>query len=157
MSGVTIRGRGIGNTKRKLRTYERRVDNVRAAWPRVGRYLASVTRRQFTTKGAFLKTPWKPLKPEYRLWKVRNGYSRAILIQTGDMRSTFTSRPMDIEEYHSNYAVFGSSHPLARYHQYGTRRNGKRVLPARKILVTNKMVRSEVRDIVADYIIKGKR
>lgn len=154
--GVTIRG-DAGKVKRRLGTFERRADNIRAVWPRVGRYMSSVTRRQFTTAGTFLKTPWKPLKPEYKLWKVRNGYSRAILIKTGEMRSSFTSRPMDIEEYHSDHAIFGSSNPLAVYHQYGTRRNGRKILPARKILVTNKMVRSEIRDIIAKYIIDGRR
>lgn len=154
--GMKVISDGSGTVTR-LKDMSKRTQDVSPAWPRVGRFMSGVARKQFSTKGAFLNTKWKPLKPEYRLWKVRNGYSRSILVKTGDMRSGFTGRPMDIEEYHRDYAIFGSSDPIAKFHQYGTKRNGKKVLPARKILVTTREVRTEVRDMIAQYISKGKK
>lgn len=139
-------------TKRRLAAMKVRVQDPSRAWPRVGRFLSTVVRRQFTTKGSYLGTPWAPLKPEYALWKVINGYPRQTLVMDGSLRSSFVSRPMDIEHYRGQVAHFGSSRDTAIWHQRGTRRNGKQVNPPRPMLVVNPMVREEVTDIVRRYI-----
>lgn len=139
-------------TKRRLRAMGRRIDNPEPAWPRVGRFLSMVVRRQFSTKGAYLKTPWDPLKPEYMLWKVMNGYPRQTLVMDGSLRSSFVGRPMDVEVYMGKSAVFGSSSDLAVWHQKGTYRDGKRVNPPRPMLFVNRHVAEEVTDILRRYI-----
>lgn len=139
-------------TKRRLRAMGRRIENPEPAWPRVGRFLSMVVRRQFATKGAYLNTPWKPLRPEYLLWKVANGYPKQTLVMDGTLRSTFVGRPMDVETYKGASATFGSNSDLAVWHQRGTYRNGKRVNPPRPMLVVNDHVAEEVTDILRRYV-----
>jgi len=43
-------------------------------------------REQFDTEGQRFDTPWKPLQPDYRLWKIQHNYSGDILVKTGWMR-----------------------------------------------------------------------
>lgn len=143
---------GDRDVSRKIRAYGTRAEDVSKAWPRVGSYLSRAVRQQFVTEGVRFGKPWKPVKPAYRLWKIRNGLSRKTLVATGAMRQSFVGRPMDIEEYRGNTAVFGSSDPKAVWHHYGTRRDGKRVNPARPILVITNDVAKDVRQILADHI-----
>lgn len=139
-------------TKRRLRAMAKRVENPEPAWPRVGAFLSMVVRRQFATKGAYLNTPWDPLKPEYLLWKTVNGYPRQTLVMDGSLRRSFVGRPMDIETYKGASAKFGSSSDLAVWHQRGTHRNGKRVNPPRPMLFINEPVAEEITDILRRYI-----
>lgn len=141
----------------RLETIVRRNKDYRRAWPRVERYIRSTARRQFTTYGAFLGRPWKPLNPEYRAWKIKKGYSPHILVQTGEMKRGLTSFPMDFRRHYRKSARFGTNNKLAVFHQNGTRRNGKRHLPARPILKATKRVRIDVKNIIRDYLIDGKR
>lgn len=151
-----VRMVGGGQVKSSVRGLIRRTEDLRPVWPKVGAYMSRTASRQFSTKGAHLGTPWKPLNPEYRQWKVRNGYNRNILIMTGDMKSTFVGRPMGIEKYERDRAEFGSDSQLAIWHQKGTRRNGKRHIPARPILKVTTDVRRDVKEIIEDYITKGR-
>lgn len=139
-------------TKRRLRAMALRIENPEPAWPRVGRFLSMVVRRQFSTKGAYLGTPWKPLKPEYMLWKVAHGYPKQTLVMDGTLRRSFVDRPMKVETYRGKSASFGSDLDLAIWHQRGTRRNGKQVNPPRPMLVVNRAVAEEVTDIMRRYI-----
>lgn len=144
---------GDKDVSRKIRAYGKRAENIPPrVWQRVGAYMSRVSRQQFTSEGARLGRKWKPLKPEYRLWKIRSGFNRKILVQTGAMRQGFTGRPMDIEEYHKNSATFGSSNQKAIWHHYGTRRNGEQVNPPRPILVVTPEIAKDVRDILADHV-----
>jgi phage virion morphogenesis protein len=149
-SGITVSGtRGV---KQRIRGIKVRASNAERAWPSVGAYLSRTANKQFTTEGAYLGKPWKPLKPSYRLWKIRNGYSRKILVQTGDMKRSFTKRPMAVEEYAPGFAIFGSDNQKAVWHHNGTRRNGKRVNPPRPILYVTPQVRKDIRDILAKHV-----
>lgn len=143
-------GRGV---TAKVNGMVRRTQDASAAWPKVGAYLARTTRQQFATKGGRLGTPWQPLKPKYRLWKIKHGFNRNILVMTGDLRNSFVSRPMSIEEYKKTSAVFGSKDKKAVWHQYGTRRNGKRVNPPRVMLKATPEVRAEVKKIITRHIV----
>ena len=139
-------------TKRRLRAMGRRINNPEPAWPRVGRFLSLTVRKQFITKGAHLGTPWKPLKPDYLLWKVMRGYPWQTLVMDGSLRDSFVERPMSVESYLGKSAVFGSDDRKVVWHQFGTFRNGKRVNPARPMLVANQHVHDEVTDILRRYI-----
>jgi phage gpG-like protein len=151
--GITMVAKSTGNVGLKLQEMAARAKNPQAAWVNVGSYLAAVNRRQFATQGAYLNgVPWKPLKPYYLQWKVKSGYSKRILMQSGAMRLSFTSRPMAVEVYSGSSARFGSDHPLAKYHQYGTKRNGKRVNPKRQIVKVTPKVRGDVKTILANHI-----
>ena len=148
--------KGDASVSRRFRGIADNAQDVTAAWPRVGSYLSRTVARQFATNGAHLNTPWKPLKPEYRLRKMREGFGRRTLVRTGAMKRTFVGRPMDIEEYGPKSARFGSNDIKAVWQHYGTHRNGKRAIPPRKILVITRDVRRDVKDIVKDHILRGR-
>jgi phage gpG-like protein len=148
--------RGDKQVKRRLEELGDRARSVEKAWPSVGSYLSRQVNQQFVTEGARFGKKWRPLKPEYRLWKMRHGFSRKILVKTGQLRREFTGRPMDIEEYKGNSATFGSSSDVAGWQHRGTFRNGKRVIPPRPILVVTKDIRVDVKRILLRYITRGQ-
>ena len=73
-------------------------------------------------------------------------------MQTGGMRASFTSRPMAIEEYNGPSARFGSNHPLAKFHQHGTHRGGRRIVPARPMMRVTPKVRRDVKKIIQGHV-----
>jgi phage gpG-like protein len=157
MSGY-VRVMGVRQAKLRVKAIKKRAGDVSGAWPSVGAYLSRVATRQFVTEGAYLGRPWAPLKSEYRLWKIRSGYSRKILVRTGGLRNEFTKRPMQLEEYMGNSARFGSTSDLAAWQHRGTTRNGKPHIPARPIIYVTPGISKDVRDILAKRIIgRGKR
>ena len=144
---------GAPNFERHIRNIERRVKNPTPMWRKVGSYWSSAVRRNFATEGAYMGHPWRPLKPDYAIWKVRHGYGGKILVQSGAMRASFTSRPMSVERYNGQSAVFGSSDQKAIWHHYGTHRGGKQVNPPRPIMVVNAKTRGDVRQIMKAYVL----
>lgn len=154
---MTIIVRGRREAKAVIAKMRHRMNHPDPMWPRVGRIISSNTRRQFSTRGAHFGTPWQPLKPEYLAWKLSRGYPRQILVMTGEMRGTVTGRPLDVEEYLGQKAIFGTSNQLAIWHHGGTRRNGKRVNPPRPILKATPGMADEIASVVADYITSRNR
>lgn len=142
---------GLSAAARKLAETGARARDLRPAWPAVGDYMARTAAQQFATEGARLGTPWSPLKPPYLRWKIRHGFSPAILIRTGAMRDSYTSRPMSVEEYGRSSAEFGSDDPKAHFHQFGTRN-----MPARPILTKTPEMEGTVGDVLAHYIATGR-
>lgn len=153
MSRSYVKVTGVRSARLRVKAIKRRAGDVSGAWPSVGAYLSRVATRQFVTEGKFLGRPWAPLKSEYRLWKIRSGYSRKILVKTGGLRNEFTKRPMQLEEYSGNTAHFGSTSDIAGWQHKGTTRNGKPHIPARPIIYVTPTVSKDVRDILAKRII----
>lgn len=149
---VEVRVSGGGALRRELIRRERRIEQPDPAWREVGRYLAREVRKQFTTKGAHFGTPWKPLARSTIAEKRRNGWPRSPLVRTGQLKRDFTSSPLDIERYEGKSAVFGASSDVAGWQQYGTKRNGRRHIPARIILKLTPQMRQDVKDILDRHI-----
>lgn len=147
---------GLHSTKTRVKSMSNRAKDLRPVWPKVGSYLSQSNRKQFTSKGAYYGKPWKPLEPEYALWKLRHGYGRRMLVQRGDMKLSFTSRPMSVERYYKQSAVFGSNNRLAVFHQYGTRRNGRRAIPARPMMKATRKVKKDIGHMIGTYVANGK-
>lgn len=148
--------RGGEKVTQELKGVSRRIKNQTKAFKQIGSYIAASNRRQFATHGAYYGTPWKPLKPDYFQWKVKSGYSRKTLVMTGGMRASFVSRPMKIEEYKGTSATFGSDHWLAKFHQYGTFKNGKRAIPPRPIMKKTPKLVSGVSQIIKAHVLGNK-
>jgi phage virion morphogenesis protein len=146
----------VRRAKWKIKAIASRADNLTPAWPKVGSYLSQANRKQFTSRGAYYGTPWKPLKPAYAQWKLRNGYGRRVLVLTGAMKISFISRPMSVERYYKQSAVFGSDNRLAPFHQYGTHRNGKPAIPARPIMKVTPKVAADIKAMLQEYVVNGK-
>lgn len=146
-----MRQRGIDDAVRRLRLIGERAGDLTPAWPGVGDIIADAMTQQFATAGAAGGRAWAPLKPEYRAWKIRKGFSPEILIKTGEMRGTLVSRPMDIEDYDKTSAEFGTKDQKASWHQRGAGN-----LPKREILFADKKMSRDVNAVLADYILRGQ-
>jgi phage gpG-like protein len=153
---LTIDDKAAKRTEAKLRVMAKRVQNPAPIWKVVGSYIAASNRKQFSTHGAYYGTPWRPLKPRYAQWKVRNGYGQKTLVRTGAMRASFVSRPMKIEKYYGNRAEFGSDYWLVKFHQYGTHRNGKRANPVRTMMRKTARMTSDIASIIEEYVLNGR-
>jgi len=154
-------GASITGTKEvvvRLQRIRGRAEHPRRVWSAVGRLVSREVRKQFATEGANFGTPWKPLKPEYRAWKSREYPGRGILVASGSLRSGFTSRPMDIERISDKEGVYGSSSPLAVFHQFGTHshQTGEQILPPRPILRVTRKLSKSVAETIARYIMDGR-
>lgn len=154
---ITVDRQAISRVKRQMRGIAKRSKNVTPAWPRVGSYLSAAERRQFATEGAYMGTPWQPLAPSTVARKAARGFGgRKILVETGAMRSGFTGRPMDIETYSAQQALFGSAGQVARWQHFGTHRNGKQAIPPRTIMKVTPVIAHGVAEVIAGYIIGNK-
>ncbi len=76
--------------------------------------------------GKFKSGAWAQLSPRYRVWKQEHYPSRPLLVREGTMRESVNWHgsglgPGGIFEATPSYAVFGTSVPYAKYHQYGTK------------------------------------
>lgn len=147
---------GLQDAKTRIKAINVRAKNLTPMWPKVGSYLAAVNRKQFTTRGVYLGTPWSPLQPEYASWKLSHGYGRRPLVLSGALKTSYTSRPMSVERYYKKSALFGSSNRLAPYHQHGTRRNGKRAIPARPVMAMTPQVKRDIGNMIGEYVVNGK-
>lgn len=153
-TGLVVHG-SFNDPIRKLVAMSRRVDDLTPIWPKIGLFLSREVSKQFTTHGAYMGTPWAPLKPDYRAWKIANGFPGKTLVMTGDMKSTFVRRPMQREIYHRDHAIFGSDDQKARWHAAGTERDGRQILPARPIMVIRTYQKNRVKKIMRNYIENG--
>lgn len=153
---LTVDRNALRRAKQRVKRIGERSADPSPAWPRVGSYLSNTSYRQFVTKGSYYGTPWKPLKPDYAHWKLQHGYGRTMLVLTGKLKASLVSRPMSVEEYRGKSAVFGTDNRLAVFHQYGTHRNGKPVLPARPIVVVTSKISKDIQDIFTEYILTGR-
>lgn len=148
-TGVFVNGNGIAKARKRLADIERRAADLTPAWPKVQDYLADVEGEQFKTRGARLGTPWKPLNPVYRLWKVKHG-PRQPLVLTGGLKDSFQGQGRyAIRDTNRKTAKFGSKHPLAHIHQKGTS-GGK--IPARPILVNSPEVQAAIKRILERHV-----
>jgi phage gpG-like protein len=157
MSRTGIRfegGRDGSDITRKLRAMAENGEDLTPVWPRVQRYISEVEGEQFETKGARLGTPWKPLTPEYRAWKIKRGDPNQPLVLTGSLRDSFMGKGRwAIRDWRTSSAKFGSRHPLAHIHSKGTD-GGK--IPARPILRATPEMKKHIKKIVRDHVMDDR-
>lgn len=92
---------------------------------------------------------WAPLNPKYKAWKDKR-VQAGTLVFTGEMAASFSdsNAPYHIEKIGKKEAVFGSSHPLAKFHQYGTRK-----MPQRQIVFESEFRNKAFLRIFADNLV----
>lgn len=135
-----------------LRQMADRTRSVEPAWPRVGDVFAENMAMQFDTEGAHLGgRPWAPLSPKYLAWKVKRGLDPRRLHATRQMMLSLTSRPMAVEQYFGNRAVFGTDDEKAHWHQ-----NGTSMMPRRQIIRVTDDLADDVNSVLARYIFEER-
>jgi hypothetical protein len=149
---MPVSASGIEQTNRQLHEMQIRAANLIPVWRRVGAIVAAGEKRQYATEGAYLNSGhvWAPLSPAYAAWKQRTGHDGGIEVLSGDTRKGLTSRPMDIEEYYPQHAVFGVSGKIAYWQQHGTR-----FMPKRTLIAFTKSTRNSANRAIARYVTNG--
>lgn len=110
-------GRGFAT---QLDRWTGNLKNMRPAYEAVADYQANEWAKQFRTGGAYYGTRWPALSPAYARWKAANFPGKPILVRTGRLRDSLTSRPLGIEEFSSKGVRLGSDVEYAQFHQRGT-------------------------------------
>ena len=92
---------------------------------------------------------WAPLSPKYKEWKSKR-VPFGTLVFSGELAASFSESgaPYHIEKIGKKEAVYGSSHPLAKFHQYGTRK-----MPQRQIIFDSDFRNNAFRRIFADNLV----
>lgn len=149
---VVIRG-NAHKLARSLVQVSDRAQDLRPAWLKVGKYISSQTYEQFRSAGKKHGTPWKPLTREYAFRKRAAGFSGGILVRKGGLRRSFLWPDLILTNKKA-YAEFGSELDTAKWHQYGTRKDGKQINPPRPMLVVTPLVRRRIARLVAEHIVE---
>jgi len=143
------------SAKARIHEIKIRTEYPDRAWQAVGRYMAREVDKQFVTRGANFGTPWKPLATSTLIQKRKAGFTAQPLVRTGAMKRGFMY-PAIIKNARGSSATFGGGGKVAGYQHFGTKRNGRQHIPARKILKVTPAMRREVKTILARYVIENK-
>ncbi len=129
MLGLTFEVAGVPQVARVLGVMMRSVRNLQPAWGEIADDFVKREKRLFQQQGSVQGWDrWAALHPDYEKWKQTHGFSTRILVRTGAVERSLTTR-------HDRHAVFnagplrmeiGTSIPYAGYHQTGTRKMPKR-------------------------------
>lgn len=152
--GMTIKGNKAAALR--LRNLSERAENIEPVWARFGLYLSRQVGRQFSSRGSWFGTPWKPLTPQYRLQKRRSGNGSKLLVSSGELKESFTGRPMKVERYSAKSAIYGSDLDTAIWHQHGTHKDGKQVNPPRPMLVRTPRMSKFLKRLIKQHLTNTK-
>ncbi len=107
---------------RMLEGVKYRTSDLRPVWAAIADDFLQIEARQFATEGG-LGRPWPPLSPAYAAWKAKHYPGAPILVRTGRLRASLTSRGGDhVEAIEPQMLKIGTAVPYARFHQTGTKR-----------------------------------
>ena len=126
-----------------------RVDDASPAFEAMADRFAAAEQAQFASQGGFGGGGWAPLSPAYAAWKASRG-GGPILVLTGALKGSLTSRPFGVETISNKQAVFGTAVAYAGYHQSGTSK-----MPARPPVKLPESERREWMKIMQRFIVTG--
>lgn len=153
MVNIVLTASGARGFGVNLDRWTNRLGNMQPAFDAIADWQAQEWREQFNTQGAHLTQRWAPLSPAYREWKAIRYPGQPILVRTGRLRRSLTSRPFGIEEFRKGSVRLGTDVPYGAYHQRGTR-----FMPRRQLYPTtteNRRVKEVIR-IMQRYIVTGR-
>tara|TARA_Y100000310_G_scaffold296063_1_gene328006 strand:- start:291 stop:800 length:510 start_codon:yes stop_codon:yes gene_type:complete len=130
----------------------RKVKNLKPAFEDIADDFYRNEREMFARSGAvgggFRR--WKPVNATYARRKAEQGFGSKILVRTGRLRSSLTSRGGDNHLKIGKLQMsIGTTVPYAKYHEHGTRK-----MPKRSILRIPKKTRAHWVRIIQRHIIK---
>ena len=129
---------GVRQVSRALALSAAAVKDLRPVWEDIYDDFLKRERSLFTVEGAQGSPtrelgssgswgPWAPLDPMYAARKRAQGFGSKILVRTGRLRDSLTSRGADaVFDPQPLSVAVGTGVPYAGYHQTGTRRMPKR-------------------------------
>lgn len=152
---VSMQFEGQRELVARLATFGQQVTHLQPAWEQVGDLLLRDFAAQFTAEGGYLggqiAPVWAQLRPSTVADRLRRGYAgeHPILERSGQLLHSATERNMagNVFEATDSGLRIGTSDPIAKYHQYGTKR-----MPARKMIGLKFSTRSEIVRVFGDFI-----
>ena len=118
--------------------------------------------QQFLQEGRFFGDGWEPLNPEYAAQKLKlfgpAPSTMGILYRTGRLFEALSNEGADehVKVVTPQSGTFGAVVPYGKYHQRGTSKGGKVLMPQRIIIaMRNRFKRDTFRASVA-YILRGR-
>lgn len=151
--GVRLHFDFYGDTQlgRTLDRWAEGLDDMRPAWETLAARFARLEEKQFRTEGRFASGGWSPLSPAYAAWKARNYPGRPILVRTGDLKKSLTTRPFGVEVIERKFMAIGSDVDYGKCHQHGGR-----YLPRRRPVELPEAERQKWVKIVQRMIVTGR-
>lgn len=128
------------------------VQDFSPVWPKVERIVMKMEDEQFESEGKYGGTDWEPLNRTYAEYKAKVYGDRGILVRTGIMRTSLTTKGGAGHYYNAgpNFVEVGTTIPYAKFHQRG---NAK--LPRRVVIPSPpEEIGSAIRFAVLEHIFK---
>jgi len=148
---------GADKAARHLRTVEANLRDFSIAYEKIGSFYRSQIMVQFQEHGFIpgIHGPWTPLSEN--TMRTKDKFKTVPLIASGDLESSLTSRanPYNINEVGIHKARFGTSDPIAIFHQRGTNYRGNPHTPERPILLGNRLLDDYIVKSIADHLFTG--
>jgi phage gpG-like protein len=107
----------------RLDRYGRGLDDWLEVWPEVADAFAQREEIWFDREG---EGTWPQLSDDYREWKAVHYPGQPILVREGDLRESLTDPDKVVLGESATELLLGSSDPVAKYHDKGTRRMADR-------------------------------
>lgn len=124
------------------------VSDLRPAFDEIGESFKAYEEYSFSRGGP----GWKPLKPRYAAWKATHYPGRPILTRTASLRESLKGGPGYIQNVSRLQGEYGTSNPVAMFHQRGTR-----VMVARKPIDISAGKRRDWAKIIQRSVIERAR
>lgn len=144
---------------RRLATFGQQIETLAPAWEQVGQDLLDDFAANFAQEGGFFRKSanWPQLAPATVKDRLRRGYGGAhpMLERTGLLRQSVSERgtPGNVFLVEANSLTIGTSYPVAKWHQDGTRRkDGTQRMPARPVVGISWNRRSAIVKRLGDYV-----
>jgi len=124
-----------------------RVKNLSPAFRNIANSFRDIEKKTFEGQGR--PVGWKPLDPKYAAWKAKNYPGKPIMVLTGDLKKSLTSKGGDHVEIISPHELeIGTRDKLGLFHQKGAGR-----LPVRKNISPTPRDMTEWVNITRNFII----
>lgn len=133
-----------------LQAIAARTQDTRPWLRKLATALAAAQLMNFSTKGS-LAGGWAPLSPDYGLWKRSNMPGRPMMVSTGRLKASVTSRDRLVQSMTGTSMRIGSDVHYAEFHQSGTRN-----MPRRKVVVVPESVIKLLKRDLARYVARGR-
>lgn len=134
----------------RLTAINARGRNVRPWFDKLAKALVATQITNFATKGS-LAGGWPPLSPNYGLWKAANKPGRPMMVSSGALLRSVSSRDRLVQSMTGTTMRIGSDVDYAHFHQNGTRN-----MPRRKVVVVPESVVKALKFDLAAYVANGK-
>lgn len=117
---VNFQTNGVEQVNKSLQRFQLDSRNVTPLWDSLSASFAYYMRRQFSSQGAELGTPWPDIQSRrYKALKDRYYPGQPVLVQKGILRDSLTRRPFGVDRTTKLSATFGTDIPYAKKHQDG--------------------------------------